>query len=195
MRSMSPARHLVLGGLALASMLLLLGIQLTAAAVEGFPRARASLSPRATVLWKLHHKSATEFCEWCYHQQADDGSMQWQSLRTTKGIKVPAGPVQGVCTLSWWASPACCRKIAKKAFSTYSCTFVHNAACSQSMTHLRCACVYVCSVPNPSNPASAKQCGERRKERRQTGEAGLQAGNERHDSGQISTMLHTHAHT
>jgi hypothetical protein len=88
--------------------------------------------------------------------------MQWQSMRTTKGIKVPAGPVQGVFTLSWWASPTCCQKIAKKAFSTYSCTFVHNAACSQSLTHLRCACVYLCSVPNPSNPAGAKQCGERR---------------------------------
>jgi hypothetical protein len=29
------------------------------------------------------------------------------------------------------------------------------------MTHLRCVCAYVCSVPNPSNPAGAKQCGER----------------------------------
>jgi hypothetical protein len=50
MKSVSPARHLVLGGFALVSLLLLLGIQLTAAAGEGFPRACASPSPLATVL-------------------------------------------------------------------------------------------------------------------------------------------------
>jgi hypothetical protein len=59
MKSVSPARHLVLGGFALVSLLLLLGIQLTAAAGEGFPRACASPSPLATVLWKPHNKSAT----------------------------------------------------------------------------------------------------------------------------------------
>jgi hypothetical protein len=59
----------VLGGFALVSLFLLLGIQLTAAAGEGFPLAHASPSPRAPLLWSAQQICDSNFANVCYCKQ------------------------------------------------------------------------------------------------------------------------------